>query len=406
MKVLAANKFYFVKGGAERYFFELARILEARGHRVAPFAMRHEMNEKSEYDPYFVSNVGFDGSMGPARRLRMACHVLYSREASAAIGRLADDFKPDVAHLHNIAHQLSPSILYALRRRGVPVVQTLHDHKLICPNYQMFVHGEPCRRCRKWRYYNAVSNRCMHDSALWSALVCAEAYLHKLAGSYSRLVDLWIAPSESLRHRMIEHGVAADRIVHLPYAIAMEGFEPRYQSDGYAASVGRLSTGKGLMTVLEALKSAPGVRFKIAGSGPLEDALRRRVDELGLGNVEFTGYLKGRELSDLMRGALFVVMSSECYENSPLTVYEAAAYGKAVIGSRMGGIPELIDEGETGLIYEPGDHAALADRMNELWSEPAKAVDMGRRARTRAEAEYGPEAHYEKMMAIYERVMH
>ncbi len=406
MKVLAANKFYFVKGGAERYFFELAHILEERGHRVAPFAMQHEMNDESEFDRYFVSNVGFSGEMGPARRLRMAGHVLYSREASRAIGRLADDFKPDVAHLHNIAHQLSPSILYALKRRGVPIVQTLHDHKLICPNYQMFVHDEPCRRCRTWRYYNAVKHRCMHDSVLWSGLVCAEAYLHKFLGSYSRLVDLWVSPSESLRQRMIEHGIPGEKIVHQPYAIAMERFEPKYESGGYAASVGRLSTGKGLVTVLQALKAAPEVRFKIAGSGPLEDELKRRVREFGLTNVEFTGYLKGTALEDLMRGALFVVMSSECYENSPLTVYEATAYGKAVIGSRMGGIPELIAEGETGLIYKPGDHAALADRMNELWSDPDRAIEMGRRARTRAEAEYGPDAHYEKMMAIYERVMH
>ncbi len=405
MKVLAANKFYFVKGGAERYFFELARILESRGHSVAPFAMRHEMNDESAFDRHFVSNVGFDGSMGPARRLRMACHVLYSREASAAIGRLADEFRPDVAHLHNIAHQLSPSILYALKRRGVPIVQTLHDHKLVCPNYQMFVHGRPCRRCRRWRYYNAVFHRCMHDSLLWSGLVCVEAYLHKLLGSYTRLVDLWVAPSESLRQRMIEHGVPKERIVHQPYAIAMERFEPRYESDGYAVSVGRLSTGKGLMTVLDALAAAPDVRFLIAGSGPLEEDLRRRADALGLANVEFTGYLKGEALERLMRGALFVVMSSECYENSPLTVYEAAAYGKAVIGSRMGGIPELVLDGKTGLIYEPGDHAGLSAVMRELWDHPERAIEMGRRARKRAESEYGPDAHYEKMMAIYERVI-
>lgn len=406
MKVLAANKFYYVKGGAERYFFELARILEARGHRVAPFAMQDEMNDASEFSRYFVSNAGFHGEMGTARRLRMAGHVLYSREASAAIGELADDFGPDVAHLHNIAHQLSPSILYALKRRGIPIVQTLHDHKLICPNYQMFVRGKPCRRCRTWRYHNAVLNRCMHDSVLWSGLVCVEAYLHKLLGSYSRLVDLWVSPSESLRQRMIEHGVPGDRIVHQPYAIAMERFQPRYESDGYAAWVGRLATGKGLKTVLEALRRAPDVRLRIAGSGPLEDELKARVAELGLPNVEFTGYLTGQALEDLMRGSLFVVMSSECYENSPLTVYEATAYGKAVIGSRMGGIPELIAEGGTGLIYEPGDHEALAARMNELWSAPDRALEMGRRARERAEAEYGPDAHYEKMMAIYERVMH
>ena len=405
MRVLAANKFYFVKGGAERYFFELKRILEERGNEVVPFAMRHGDNEPSEHSDLFVSHEDFGDGVGAVRRLRAAARVVYSIEARRRIEALVDRTRPDVAHLHNIAHQLSPSILYGLRARGVPVVQTLHDYKLVCPNYQMFVDGETCERCRKWRYWNAVIHRCMRGSLSRSLTVCVEACAHKLLGTYARNVDMFIAPSRSLRDRMIAHGVDSERIVHLPYAIALDAYEPRHDSDGYAVYVGRLSTGKGLGTLLGAAALAGDVRLRVIGTGPLEGELRVRAQRDGLDNVEFLGYRTGDDLRSLFSGALFVVVPSECYENSPLTVYEALAYGKAVVGSTMGGIPELVAAGETGLIFEAGDHEALAQCLTELWTDPARAVEMGRQGRRRAESDYAPDGHYERIRGIYERVL-
>jgi glycosyltransferase involved in cell wall biosynthesis len=405
MKVLAANKYYFVKGGAERYFFELARILERHGHEVVPFSMRDELNEPTPYADYFVSHEAFDDRAGVAGKLRAAARVLYSVEARRRIEALIDATSPDVAHLHNIAHQLSPSILYGLRSRGVPVVQTLHDHKLICPNYQMFVGGATCERCAKWRYHNAVLNRCMRGSVAASALVAAEAYVHRMLGTYAENVDVFVAPSAQLRDRMIRHGVDGARIVHLPYSIALDGYEPRYDSDGYAAYVGRLSSGKGLGTLLTALKAEPTVAFRIVGSGPLEDALRSRAERESIGNVEFVGYRRGEELASIVRGSLFTVVPSECYENSPLTVYESFAYGKAVVGSRIGGIPELVTENESGLVFAPGDAHELAGCLRTLWDDSALAADMGRAARLRVEREYGPELHYDKVMEVYRRAM-
>ncbi len=404
MKVLAANKYYFVKGGAERYFFELARILEERGHSVVPFAMRHEQNEESPHADLFVSHESFDGGAGPLDRVRAAARVIYSLEARRKIAALVDRTRPDVAHLHNIAHQLSPSILVGLRAKGVPVVQTLHDYKLVCPNYQMFVHGKTCERCRRWLYYRACVHRCMRGSLAQSALVCAEAYIHKLLGTYSKNVDLFIAPSQQLRERMVRHGVDPDQIVHLPYSIALDGYEPRYDSDGYAIYVGRLSIGKGLETLLSALGRARDVRFKVIGSGPLADDLEARAAREGLTNVEFVGYRTGADLKSIVAGARFVVVPSECFENSPLTVYEAFAMGKPVVGSTIGGIPELVPEGEAGLLFEPGDDEALAARLVELWNDPDRSREMGRAGRKRVESEYGPERHYERIRSIYERV--
>lgn len=405
MKVLAANKYYFVKGGAERYMFELERILERHGHSVVPFAMQHELNEETEYSEHFVSFESFEGGAPVSSRLRAAGRVLYSVEARRKIERLVDIERPDVAHLHNIAHQLSPSILYGLRAKGVPVVQTLHDYKLVCPNYQMFVGGRPCERCAGGKYYNAVLHRCMRGSVPASALVALETGTHRLLRSYSRGVDLFVSPSEELRRRMIAHGVDEGKIVHLPYAIALERYEPRYGSDGYGVYVGRLSDGKGLDTLVSALSMAREVTFKIVGSGPLTRRLKQAVAAEGLDRVEFLGYREGEDLRSIVGGALFVAVPSECYENSPLTVYEAFARGKVVIGSRIGGIPELVSEGESGLLFEPGSAPELAERMTELWRDPDRAIAMGRAARDRVERLFGPETHYDKMMAIYERVI-
>jgi glycosyltransferase involved in cell wall biosynthesis len=405
MKVLAVNKYYFVKGGAERYFFELGRILESHGHTVVPFAMRHELNAATPYERFFVSNEPFDGHASFPGQLRSAVRVLYSVEARRAIETLIDAAKPDVAHLHNIAHQLSPSILYGLRSRGVPVVQTLHDHKLICPNYQMFVDGATCERCASWRYYNAVLRRCMRGSVTASALVAAESYAHKLIGTYAKNVDVFVAPSAQLRDRMIRHGVDEKKIVHLPYSIALDAYQPRYGSDGYAVYVGRLSAGKGLGTLMSALKLEPAVQLKVIGSGGLGEELMSGASRAGMANVDFVGYRSGEELASLVKGALFVVVPSECFENSPLTVYESFAYGKPVVGSRIGGIPELVTDGETGLIFDAGDAAGLARSMKRLWDDPERAIEMGRAARSRVEREYGPELHYERIMEIYKRAM-
>lgn len=405
MRVLAANKFYFVKGGAERYFFELKRILEERGDEVVPFAMEDPRNEPSEYSDLFVSHEGFENGTGPLRRLRAAVRVVYSVEARRKIEHLVDRVRPDIAHLHNVAHQLSPSIIRGLRSKGVPVVQTLHDYKLVCPSYQMMVDGENCERCANSRYYNAVVRRCMRRSLARSLTVCVEAYAHHLLGTYREGVRLFIAPSRSLRDRMVAHGVDADRIVHLPYSIALDGYEPRYGWDGYGVYVGRLSAGKGLNTLLSAASLARNVGVRVVGTGPLEGELTERAAREGLDNVEFMGYRTGDDLKALFGGALFVVVPSECYENSPLTVYEALALGKAVLGSTMGGIPELVDVGETGLLFEAGNPEALAERMRELHDDPSRAVEMGRAGRRKIEREYAPARHYERMMDIYERAI-
>jgi glycosyltransferase involved in cell wall biosynthesis len=406
MTVLTCNKYHFVKGGAERYLFELERILTAKGHTVVPFSMEHEKNEPSRHSDLFVSHEGFAQGDGLVGRFRGAARVVYCVEARRKVEALVDRTRPDIAHAHNIAHQLSPSILYGLASRGVPVVQTLHDYKLVCPNYQMFVDGHTCERCASWRYWNACVHRCMRGCLAPSALVCAEAYVHRVLASYTRHVALFIAPSRSLRDRVIAHGVDPGKVVHLPYSIDLGGYSPSRRDEGYAVYVGRLAAGKGIETLLRAAALARDVKLRIVGTGPLSGELETLAAHEGLANVEFVGYRSGDDLKELVAGSTFVVVPSECYENSPLTVYEAFALGKPVIGSAIGGIPELILDGETGLLFPAGDRDALADRLRRLWADRGLAAEMGAAARGRVEREYGPQKHYEEIMGIYSRVIH
>lgn len=403
-RVLAVNKYFYPRGGAERYFLELSRMLARRGHEVVPFSMQDPENEPTPYGEYFVSPSGFDKRETLPDMLRAAARVVYSVEARRKIEVLVEKARPDVAHLHNIAHQLSPSILYGLRAQGVPVVQTLHDYKLVCPNYQMFVDGAVCERCRGGRYYNAVLHRCMHGSLSRSLNVCAEAYLHAALGTYRRFVELFVAPSRSLRERMIAHGVEPSRIVHVPHAISLEGYEPTYEPGGYAAYIGRLAVGKGVDVVLRAAARVPEVRFVIAGTGPLKADLEAEAAHLGLDNVEFLGYVTGGELRSAFSGALCVVVPSECLENSPITVFESFAYGRPVVGSSIGGVPELVVDGETGFLFEPGDAEALGDRIRRLAADRRRATEMGRAARARLERDHSPETHCDRILGIYERV--
>jgi glycosyltransferase involved in cell wall biosynthesis len=405
LKVLQVNKYHYPRGGAERYYFELSRMLEDRGHEVVPFSMQGPANDPSEYASFFVSPLDFDALDSLWMKVRGAARVVYSVEARRRIEDLVREVRPRVAHLHNIAHQLSPSILYGLAGQGVPVVQTLHDYKLVCPNYMMYVGGAVCERCRGGRYYQAVLNRCMRGSFARSLTASFEAYAHAALGTYRRLVDLFVSPSRWLMDRMVDHGVEAARIVHVPHAIALEGFAPACDSGGHAAYVGRLAVGKGVETVLAAAARAPGVRFVIAGTGPLDDGLRARAGHMGLDNVEFLGYVTGDELRSVFREALCVLVPSEWYENAPITVFEAFAFGKPVVGASIGGIPELVVDGETGLLFEAGDEAALAERVTRLALDRRAAAEMGRAARAKLERDHSPETHCRRILDVYERVI-
>ncbi len=401
MRILQVNKFFYLKGGAERYFFELSELLTSRGHEVIPFSMEGQSNFPTPYARHFVSHVALDGSGSIAEKLTTAARVLYSFEAARKLKALLKETRPDIAHLHNIAHQLSPSIIRVLSGSGIPVVQTLHDYKLACPAYLLFARGAPCESCVSGSPANVVLKRCVHGSVLQSALSCVEMALHRAMHTFSK-VDAFLCPSKFLMQVMRRAGVPEGKLFHVPHFLNPASYEPRYESSGYFIYVGRLSEEKGLSVLLDAKRQVRGFRLVVAGEGDLLGSLRERAD--GNSGVSFTGFLPREQLAEVWRNAAFTVVPSLCHENFPYAVLESFAMGKPVVATRTGGIPELVKEGVNGLLVEPGDPRQLAQRIVRLASSPEDAARMGRAARKDVEQLYSVERHYANILSQYERI--
>lgn len=409
MKILMVHKFYYIEGGAERYYFNLSEVLQRQGHEVVPFAMHHPRNLESPYSSWFVDHFEPDkelANLGLINGLKAAGRVIYNRQAQQRIEALIDAVKPDIAHVHGVYHHLSPSVLFSLQKKGLPVIFTLHEYKILCPDY-LFLDGEGrvCELCAGKHFWHATTKRCFRQSLPASALVTAESYIHRLLGTYHRQVDLYLSPSRFLRDKMIQYGYPAAQVEWLPYTIPMDHYEPCYEHDGYFVYVGRLSHEKGIAELVHAMKRVPQARLKVIGTGRLAEPLQKFVRDEGMENVEFAGYKSGDELREIVRRAMFVAVPSVVYDNSPLAIYEALAHGKPVVGAAIGGIPELIDEGRDGFLFTAGDEASLVAALQRMLECAPQWPEMGRAGRAKAERLFGPEAHVQKMEEIYRRFL-
>jgi len=410
VKILMVDKYFFIMGGAERYYFELKNILEQRGHQVIPFSMQHPRNFASEWADYFVSNIEFNGhsklqklAQGP----KIIGRVLYSQEAKAAITKLIERVKPDVAHLHMIDHQLSPSILPALRRYDIPVLQTCHQYKLVCPSYRLLVMRENriCEKCVTGNFYHAVLERCHKDSVAASALLAFESYLHKWMKVYD-LIQLFHVPSRFLGEKFRASGVSAKRIWQQFYTIDLRHYPFSEVFEDYFVYYGRLSAEKGIMTLLRAMPKVAKAKLLIIGEGPQRAELEKFAAEHKLSNVVFAGVKSGTELTQLVSRAKFVVVPSEWYDNSPLVIYESFSMGRPVIATTLGGMPELVEDGVNGRLFAPKDAEGLSCIINEMFSDEKLLRQMGKAGRATAEREFDPEVHYQKIHGVYQRLLH
>jgi len=404
MRVLLVNKFHYLKGGSETYYFSLNKLLTQHGHEVISFSMKDERNVPSQYSEYFVENIDYSKKTTLINKVSLAAKFIYSFEAAEKLSRLIADTKPDIAHLHIFQHQLSPSILWTLKKHNIPIVYTAHDFKMICPNYKMLAQGEICEACKGCRYLNCLKKRCISGSLFNSLLNVKEAYVHKILKSYD-LIDRIITPSNFYREKFIEFGVNSERIEYVPNFLFEDEYTPDYSFKDYFVYFGRLSEEKGLYTLLQAMKKVDG-KLKIVGTGPLEDDLKAYAKFEGLeSKVEFPGFKSGDELKKIIIDSKFIVVPSKWYENAPYSILEAMASGKAVIGSNIGGIPELIRHKVTGLIFQTENSDDLALRINQLLADPELIADYGRNARKTFERLYGSEEHYMRISEIYNELI-
>jgi glycosyltransferase involved in cell wall biosynthesis len=402
MKILLINKYFYHKGGAETVFFDTAELLKKKGHELVFFSMKHPKNIRTEYEKYFVSETDYE-KPGIGDSLRASMNILYSFEAKNRLEKLLQEEKPDIAHLHNIYHQISPSILHSLKKNKVPVVMTLHDYKLVCGSYALIAGGKICEACKGRKYYNCFIKRCVKQSRLKSLLSTLEMYFHHRVLHVYRRVDAFISPSQFLKYKIEEMGFRG-RIEYLPNFVEKEKYQPEAYTPGRSiAYFGRISKEKGISTLIDAVHGLD-LNLKIIGDGPIKDELFRRVEVRHQPNVQFLGYKNGADLVKEINSCQFVVLPSEWYENNPRSILEAFALGKPVIGSRVGGIPELIREGETGYVFAMGDPLELKKTILRLINSPEDIRRMGRNAMVVAESEFTASKHYERLMEIYKSI--
>ncbi len=405
MKVLMAHKFFYRRGGAEIFFLEAGSILERRGHEVAYFSTRHPENLPSRYSDYFVEAPDYLHGNILKRALKVG-ELIYSRPAKRRFRRLLDDFRPDLVHAFHINVHLTPSILVAAAEAGVPVVISCNDYKHICPNYKLYHHGRICEDCRGGRFYHAVLNRCCQDSAAFSLASCLEAYVHQRLKISSNYVHTYLFASDFMAAETEKFwGEGTFRWKKLSNPLDGPGPAPSGKSDNYIFYFGRLVEEKGVDILIEAMQYLPAISLKILGEGPEEASLRASVRRRGLRNVEFLGPRWGEYLRRVLSRCRFVVLPSSWHENLPYTILHAFSSGKAVIGADRGGVPELLRDGEFGLLTPAGDGRALASRIEELWNDPSRAAAMGEAARRYVGEQFSEEKFYHDLMAIYREVL-
>ena len=373
MKILQINKFHYLKGGSERYYFDLSEELEKQGHEVIFFSMLDPKNKESKYQEYFIKNVDLHKF-----NFINIVKFFYNYEAVRNLKKLIEIEKPDIAHLHNIAHQFSPVIINVLKKHKIPVVQTLHDYKLICPNAKLYVDSKLCEKCNGGKYYQCFANKCMHNSRPKSFLGMLEAYLYQnILKSYQK-IDLFLAPSQFMKDICVRFGVSEQKVKTI-YNFIPEGFvgfenlnkEKTKRPEGinsYLLYFGRISEEKGIDVLLDALSLADNkINLKIAGEGPDLEKIKNKIKNNNLSErVDVLGHKTGEELKNLILNSKAVVMPSLWHENMPFSLIETLALKCPVIISRVGGMPELIKEGFNGLTFKSGNIPELAQKIDLL----------------------------------------
>ena len=406
MRILYCNKYNFAFSGTEVYLFDVMDLMRTRGHTVALFSMADPRGEATEYDQHFVPLVDFkNNSNGVIGGAKLAAHAIYSRTARVRLRKMIAEFRPDVAHIRNIYHHLSPSILWELKAQGVPIVYHINDFKLLCPSYNMVSHGHACERCHHAQFWHVITEGCYAGSSGSRVVLAAEAYFHNWLRTYEKCVTRFLAPSRFVKDKLVENGWPAAKIDVLPHFQRLTSQAPKDPvANAPILYFGRLSPEKGLTDLLQAMQRLPKVRLRIAGEGPQRPELEKMAEALGLANVEFTGQLAGSKLSEAIAAARFTVLPSRAYETFGKSILESFALGRAVVASDLGSRRELIHHGKTGLLFPPGNVEKLAETNSFLCANPELAAQMGAAGRELVRNQYSPDTHYAALMELYGRL--
>jgi glycosyltransferase involved in cell wall biosynthesis len=398
MKVLMINKFLYPNGGSETYIFKLGEYLEQMGHEVQYFGMEHKGRCVGNRVDTYTSDMDFHG--GPKiSKLTYPLKTIYSKEARVKIRKVLDDFKPDVCHLNNFNYQLTPSIILEIvkwrkeTKKNCKIIFTAHDYQLVCPNHML---NNPnthknCEKCLGGHYINCVNGKCIHNSTAKSVIGMMEAEFWKLKGTY-RYIDKMICCSEFMKTKLDTNPFFANKTIAIHNFIDKVEWQDN-EKKNYVLYFGRFSEEKGIGTLIKVCQQLPDIQFIFAGTGPLENVIN------DVPNIKNVGFKKGKELEKLIREACFSIYPSEWYENCPFSVMESQMYGTPVIGADIGGIPELIQAGKTGELFESGNSNSLKLKIQNLWNDKDLCKQYSENCRN---IEFDSiDRYYQKLIKIY-----
>jgi glycosyltransferase involved in cell wall biosynthesis len=393
-RILIANKFYYPRGGDCIVAMNLERLLKANGHDVAVFAMQYPENVDSGWNGYYATQVDFAGSLG--NKIRAANRLMGWGDIKTAFNKILDDFKPQIVHLHNVHSYLSPMLAKLAKRRGCRVVWTLHDYKLVCPSYACLLDGKPCEKCIGHSKLHVFKNRCLKGSFAASSMAYIEArkWNRRVLDRYT---DAFICPSQFMASKMRKDGFDPEKIHVICNHIDPEKLT-LFKSLGtthedYYAYVGRLSAEKGVETLLSVASKLPYTLI-LAGDGPLREKLENQYSKHG--NIKFLGHQNAGQVAELLSKARFSVVPSEWYENNPLSVIESLCAGTPVVGARIGGIPELLNN-DNGITFALGNRVDIATAINQAYSTQWNYGSIKKMANQR----FSPEEHLKQVLNIY-----
>lgn len=398
MKILMVNKFLYPRGGAETYFLKIGKYFEENGHNVEYFGMKDEKNIVGNCCSKYTMQMDFHNS--GLKKFVYPFKIIYSFEAKRKIKQIIKEMKPDIIHLNNINFQLTPSIIDMAKKLHIPIVQTVHDYQMLCPNHLLFdIHlQKPCEKCISKSKWNCMKNNCIHNSRIKSMLGSLEGILYQIKNTYSK-VEKYICPSYFLENKLLTNSMYKGKTKTIHNFIELSPNMNQQSKEDYVVYFGRLSEEKGIEIFLESCKMLPHIHFKIAGTGPMEDMC------YGIDNVEYVGFKTGKELKDLIAKALFSVYPSIWYENCPLSILESESLGTPVLASNLGGIPELIEDGQTGIIVEKLSVEVLSSEIERLYKNKKLLANMQKQCLEKRENMISLEKYCEKLMIIYNEIL-
>lgn len=399
MKILMINKFLYPNGGSEIYMLKLGKYLEEQGHRVQYFGMDHSDRCVSNESNQYVSMMNLR-NCNNLNKIKYLFKTIYSFEAKKKIGKVLDDFQPDIVHMNNINYQLTPAIIYEIIKRHIPIVQTVHDVQIVCPNHRLYIEkkGEICEKCIDGKYLNCIKEKCVHGSRAKSVVAALESYYYHIRNTYN-LVNCYICPSEFMANKIQQGGIEKSRILVMHNFSDIIKKMPRFDTSArYIIYFGRLSVEKGIGTLIKVCRELPNIKFVIAGAGPLEKKIKV------LSNVKFVGFKNGEELQELILNACLSVYPSEWYENCPLSVIESQALGTPVLASDLGGTKELIIKGKTGDIFKAGDILEFKNSIQRLWKNTMLLETMHKECLKQKSNTI--DVYYEKLIKVYKNSIH